>query len=149
MSTDTQLRPDASDEGISERRRQLLRAAATAAPLVATLPSGADLANASAFRCIAKDKAATDAGEFNFVYPENGTTLVTILASLQTATKNVDDSVNTPPGNSEGVTMSQSRHSGLRLSMRVPNGNGSATSGGVPAAVEPVTVYRIGERDHR
>jgi hypothetical protein len=147
MSTDTQRRPNADDEGISERRRQMLRAAATAAPLVATLPSGAALANASAFQCIAADKTATDAGEFNFVYSVNGTTLVTVPASVQTGEKdvNVSDSVNTPPGNGQGATRSQSWRSGLSLSMRVPNGNGSEARGSVPAVLKPVTVYRIGE----
>lgn len=36
----------------STNRRRLLKAAATSAPLMATLPSGAALANASAFHCL-------------------------------------------------------------------------------------------------
>jgi len=90
MSTDKQLRPNGNDEGISEGRRRMLRAAATAAPLVATLPSGAVLANASAFQCLAKDKAATDRGEFSFVYAPDGTTLLTVPAQVQTQTKTED-----------------------------------------------------------
>lgn len=38
--------------GVSEQRRRLLRAAATAAPLVATIPNGAAWANASTAQCI-------------------------------------------------------------------------------------------------
>jgi hypothetical protein len=41
-------------------RRRLLRAAASAAPLIATLPSGAALAVASAYQCVPKDKTASD-----------------------------------------------------------------------------------------
>jgi hypothetical protein len=41
-------------------RRRLLRAAASAAPLVATLPSGAALATASTYQCILDDKDASD-----------------------------------------------------------------------------------------
>jgi hypothetical protein len=37
---------------LSARRRQLLKAAASAAPLIATLPSGEALANASALQCV-------------------------------------------------------------------------------------------------
>jgi len=142
MSTDKQQRPNANGQGISERRRQMLRAAATAAPLVATLPSGAVLANASAFQCIAADKAATDAGEFNFVYDVNGTTLVTVQASVQSGTKTVGDAVSPTPDDSQGTTRSQSWRSGLTLSMRVPKRNDSRS---VAAATEDVTVYRIGE----
>ena len=44
--------PNAQDPS----RRRLLRAAASAAPLIATLPSGAALARPSAFQCIVKDQ---------------------------------------------------------------------------------------------
>jgi hypothetical protein len=43
-------------EDISSRRRDILKAAATAAPLVATLPSGEALANASALQCVINQK---------------------------------------------------------------------------------------------
>lgn len=46
----------------SRERRLLLKAAATAAPIIATLPNGAALANASAADCVVKDKALSDAG---------------------------------------------------------------------------------------
>jgi hypothetical protein len=42
-------------ERLSLRRRQLLKAAASTAPLVATLPSGAALANASAYNCVQQE----------------------------------------------------------------------------------------------
>lgn len=50
---------DAPEEGaISETRRRLLQAAATAAPLIATLPNGAAAATASTAQCI---KSSVDA----------------------------------------------------------------------------------------
>jgi hypothetical protein len=47
-------------------RRRLLRAAASAAPLIATLPSGAAFATASTYQCISKDKAASAGTVPNF-----------------------------------------------------------------------------------
>ena len=44
--------PGAAREAVSERRRRLLKAAATTAPVIATLPSGAALANASIHHCV-------------------------------------------------------------------------------------------------
>ena len=46
---------------ISENRRRLLKAAATTAPVVATLQSGAAFAAFSAFNCI--DSTATDTAQ--------------------------------------------------------------------------------------
>jgi hypothetical protein len=40
----------------SERRRSLLKAAASAAPVIATLPSGAALANASSLQCVISEQ---------------------------------------------------------------------------------------------
>lgn len=45
-------------------RRALLRAAAATAPLIATLPSGAALANASAAACVVNDQSASQSGDF-------------------------------------------------------------------------------------
>jgi hypothetical protein len=53
----------ASDAPASGRRRHLLKAAASAGPLIATLPSGEALANASALQCVINEQ-------------ENPTTLV-------------------------------------------------------------------------
>ena len=50
-----------SEHGADQVRRRLLRAAA-AAPLMATLPSGAAYANVSAFQCVVSSKSSSDAG---------------------------------------------------------------------------------------
>lgn len=44
--------PDTTEDAVSEQRRRLLKAAATAAPVIATLPSGAAFANASVHQCV-------------------------------------------------------------------------------------------------
>lgn len=44
----------------SNRRRELLKAAASAGPLIATLPSGEALANASALQCVINEQDATN-----------------------------------------------------------------------------------------
>lgn len=49
------------DRGADSTRRRLLRAAA-AAPLMATLPSGAAYANVSAFQCVVSSKTSSDDG---------------------------------------------------------------------------------------
>jgi hypothetical protein len=46
-----------AEPAVSERRRRLLKAALRTAPLVLTLPSGAALANTSAYQCIASSRA--------------------------------------------------------------------------------------------
>ncbi|AUB81013.1 hypothetical protein [Candidatus Thiodictyon syntrophicum] len=50
---------------IQETRRRLLRAAAAAAPLVATLPSGAAYALGSTSQCIKDDRSNSQAVDFN------------------------------------------------------------------------------------
>ena len=58
---------------ISEKRRRLLKAAASTAPVVATLQSGAAFAAASAFNCIDSTRFTTqvDAGDVDkYVYAE-------------------------------------------------------------------------------
>lgn len=45
-------RPETGRSAVWSRRRALLKAAASAAPVIATLPSGAALANASALQCV-------------------------------------------------------------------------------------------------
>jgi hypothetical protein len=50
-------------EDVSVSRRHLLKAAATTAPLIATLPSGAALANASTQACLAKEVERTTTGD--------------------------------------------------------------------------------------
>lgn len=56
--------PCGADE-IQETRRRLLRAAAAAAPLVATLPSGAAYALGSTSQCIDLSRDASQGGAFN------------------------------------------------------------------------------------
>jgi hypothetical protein len=48
--------PDEADMAPSGRRRRLLKAAASAAPLIATLPSGEALASASALQCVISEQ---------------------------------------------------------------------------------------------
>lgn len=43
---------DTADQGISRNRRRLLKAAAASAPVIATLPSGAAMANSSIHECV-------------------------------------------------------------------------------------------------
>jgi hypothetical protein len=50
---------DASDSALSTHRRRLLKAAASAAPVIATLPSGEALAAASALQCIINEQDGT------------------------------------------------------------------------------------------
>ena len=50
-------------DDVSLARRQLLRAAASVAPLIATLPSGAALAQASARNCVLLEQEAAERGE--------------------------------------------------------------------------------------
>jgi hypothetical protein len=58
-------KPAQGADAPAQDRRRLLRAAATAAPLIATLPSGAALAVASTYQCVDKDKvASTSAADF-------------------------------------------------------------------------------------
>jgi hypothetical protein len=54
----TQPSPDnqSGDQPVSARRRMLLKAAATGAPVVATLSSGAAMANVSAYQCLMNDE---------------------------------------------------------------------------------------------
>jgi len=49
-------------DDVSLARRQLLRAAASVAPLIATLPSGAALAQASASNCVIEEQQAAESG---------------------------------------------------------------------------------------
>jgi len=50
-------------DDVSLARRQLLRTAASVAPLIATLPSGAALAQASASNCVLLEQEAAEKGE--------------------------------------------------------------------------------------
>lgn len=54
MPSDPSLARPSDRSSPSASRRRLLKAAARSAPLIATLPSGAALANASAFQCLEK-----------------------------------------------------------------------------------------------
>ncbi len=58
----TQSSPDnqSGDQPVSARRRKLLKAAATGAPVVATLSSGAAMANVSAYQCLINDDKRDD-----------------------------------------------------------------------------------------
>ena len=49
-------------DSVSLSRRRLLRTAASAAPLIATLPSGAAMAQASAANCVIEDQEAARRG---------------------------------------------------------------------------------------
>ena len=52
MDKETRTQEPEGSDYISEKRRRLLKAAATTAPVIATLQSGAAFANTSAFQCI-------------------------------------------------------------------------------------------------
>ena len=51
---DTKIQNDVTNEKVSGKRRRLLKTAAAAAPVIATLQSGAAFANASAHLCTKK-----------------------------------------------------------------------------------------------
>jgi len=52
MDKKTRTHEPEGNDSISEKRRKLLKTAATTAPVIATLQSGAAFANTSAFQCI-------------------------------------------------------------------------------------------------
>jgi hypothetical protein len=82
----------ASDAPASGRRRHLLKAAASAAPLIATLPNGAALANGSAFQCLEKDKTESDKGPGSLGGPNNlepGGNWITVQVPYWEGTKTV------------------------------------------------------------
>jgi hypothetical protein len=62
------IKPTVAENAVSEQRRRILKVAATAAPVIATLPSGAAFANASVHQCVVHAAEREQAPADGFLY---------------------------------------------------------------------------------